>query len=245
MKKLIALALIVMLSLSYCEAAIITLRNGKKIQGDLLVNNSEVVIVRDNLGARFQYPADEVMSVESGESSTQTDSVQIEEKKPQGKKITFLLGLGEGVGVVPNEQVGNMFTGELLIGSRYIGRKSIFLGGGLSVNTIFVKGVTNYAFLPLQVAVKVPFLDGKHSPFVGANIGYGFAMNRGCTGGVFTSAEIGYRYVATSRINLYAGVRVQFQQATITGQTTVGETTFNDHTGRNFVLIGAHFGFSF
>ena len=157
--------------------------------------------------------------------------------------MTFLLGFGGGGTFVPNDMNGGFVTGELLIGSRYIGKKSIFLGGGLSVNSMFAGGLT-YIFLPLQVAVKIPFMEGQHSPFVGANIGYGFGISRDCKGGIFTSAEIGYRYLI-GRSSLYVSVRAQFQQATITGQTTVEETTYNDHAGRNFVILGAHFGISF
>ena len=83
------------------------------------------------------------------------------------------------------------------------------------------------------------------APFVGANLGYGFGVSRNTVGGLFTSAEIGYRYLANSRISLYVSVRAQFQQATITAKTVIDGTTFNNQAGRNFVTLGAHFGFSF
>lgn len=246
MKKRITFIIFLALVSVMSQAAIITLKSGKKVQGEVLINNAEVVIVRDNMGARFQYPASEVISVENNAEQTTEEVPEVEEKKPQGKKVAFLLGIGEGVAFVPNEQVDNMLTGELLIGSRNIGKKSIFLGGGLSVNTFFnISDKTNYVFLPLQVAVKVPFIEGKHSPFVGANLGYGFGLSRNTVGGLFTSAEIGYRYLANSRISLYVSVRAQFQQATISAKTVIDGTTFNNQAGRNFVTLGAHFGFSF
>ncbi len=242
-KRIVCILLCVLVSL-ISQAAVITLKSGKKVTGEVLINNDEVVIIRDNMGARFQYPKADVLSVENGENTIEEEVTREEEQKPQGKKIAFFIGIEGGDAFVPLETNGGSVGGELLIGSRYIGQKSIFLGGGLSVNAIFAGG-NSYVFLPLQVAVKVPFLEGKHSPFVGANLGYGFGVSHNCKGGIFTSAEIGYRYIATPRTSLYVGVRAQFQQATATGKVNVEQTTYKNHAGRNFITLGAHFGFTF
>ena len=245
MNKRLALILLLFCSAFACQAAVVTLKSGKKIVGEVLINNADVVIVRDNDGARFQYPAADVVSVVDEEvKETEEDNPEQKEKRTQGsKKVTFLLDAGGGGAFIPNEANGGFFGGELLIGSRYIGQKSIFLGGGLDVACMFMPNAT-YVFLPLQVAVKVPFIEGKHSPYMGANIGYGFGV-KNCVGGLYTSAEVGWRYVINPRANMYVSLRVQFQQATITGSTTIGETTFNDHSGRNFVTFGSQFGISF
>ena len=243
MKKLFTFILFCTLSILACEAAVITLKSGKIINGEVLINNADVVIIRDNTGARFQYPASEVASIVDGDVTVEEIVEEQVEKKPQGKKVTFLLGLGGGGAFIPQETNGGMINGELLIGSRYIGKKTISLGGGVAVNSMFSGGQT-YVFLPLQLAIKVPFIEGKHSPYVGAGLGYGFGI-KNCSGGIYTGAEIGYRYVANPRTSLYVSVRADFQQATITGKTTVEGTTYDDHTGRNFITLGAHFGVSF
>ena len=244
MYKRLAILTLLISSVLVSQAAVITLTSGKKIVGEVLINNADVVIVRDNEGARFQYPAAEVVSVVEDETSEEEETPQQEEKKSQGgKKVTFLLDWGGGGAFVPHDDNGGFFGGELLIGSRYIGQKSIFLGGGLNVECMFMPNAT-YVFLPLEVALKVPFLEGKHSPFVGVNIGYGFGV-KNCKGGVYTSAEVGWRYTINPRANMYVSLRVQFQQATVTGTTTIDQTTFNDNSGRNFVIFGSQFGISF
>lgn len=243
MKKRVTIFLLLLLACLSSQGAIVTLKGGKKVYGEVLMQNEDVVIVRDNTGARFQYPSSEVLSVEDG-SAKEEAAIEVEEtKKPQGKKITFILDAGGGGAFVPHDNNGGFFGGELLIGSRYIGQKSIFLGGGLNVECMFMPNAT-YVFLPLQVAVKVPFIEGKHSPYVGANIGYGFGV-KNCVGGLYTSAEVGYRYAFSTRSSMYAALRAQFQQATVTGTTTIGETNFNDHSGRNFITLGLHIGISF
>ena len=244
MYKRLAILTLLICSVLVSQAAVITLTSGKKIVGEVLINNADVVIVRDNEGARFQYPAVEVVSVVEDETSEEQETPQQEEKKTQGgKKVTFLLDWGGGGAFVPHDDNGGFFGGELLIGSRYIGQKSIFLGGGLNVECMFMPNAT-YVFLPLEVALKVPFLEGKHSPFVGVNLGYGFGV-KNCKGGIYTSAEVGWRYVINPRANMYVSLRVQFQQATVTGTTTIDQTTFNDNSGRNFVIFGSQFGISF
>ncbi|MBR6508383.1 MAG: hypothetical protein IKT19_02540 [Paludibacteraceae bacterium] len=244
MHKRLAILTLLICSVLVSQAAVITLTSGKKIVGEVLINNADVVIVRDNEGARFQYPAAEVVSVVEDETSEEEETPQQEEKKSQGgKKVTFLLDWGGGGAFVPHDDNGGFFGGELLIGSRYIGQKSIFLGGGLNVECMFMPNAT-YVFLPLEVALKVPFLEGKHSPFVGVNLGYGFGV-KNCKGGIYTSAEVGWRYVINPRANMYVSLRVQFQQATVTGTTTIDQTTFNDNSGRNFVIFGSQFGISF
>ena len=244
MHKRLAILTLLICSVLVSQAAVITLTSGKKIVGEVLINNADVVIVRDNEGARFQYPAAEVVSVVEDETPEVEETPQQEEKKSQGgKKVTFLLDWGGGGAFVPHDDNGGFFGGELLIGSRYIGQKSIFLGGGLNVECMFMPNAT-YVFLPLEVALKVPFLEGKHSPFVGVNLGYGFGV-KNCKGGIYTSAEVGWRYVINPRANMYVSLRVQFQQATVTGTTTIDQTTFNDNSGRNFVIFGSQFGISF
>ena len=244
MCKRLAILTLLICSVLVSQAAVITLTSGKKIVGEVLINNADVVIVRDNEGARFQYPAAEVVSVVEDETPEVEETPQQEEKKSQGgKKVTFLLDWGGGGAFVPHDDNGGFFGGELLIGSRYIGQKSIFLGGGLNVECMFMPNAT-YVFLPLEVALKVPFLEGKHSPFVGVNLGYGFGV-KNCKGGIYTSAEVGWRYVINPRANMYVSLRVQFQQATVTGTTTINQITFNDNSGRNFVIFGSQFGISF
>ena len=244
MHKRLAILTLLICSVLVSQAAVITLTSGKKIVGEVLINNADVVIVRDNEGARFQYPSAEVVSVVEDETSEEEETPQQEEKKSQGgKKVTFLLDWGGGGAFVPHDDNGGFFGGEILIGSRYIGQKSIFLGGGLNVECMFMPNAT-YVFLPLEVALKVPFLEGKHSPFVGVNLGYGFGV-KNCKGGIYTSAEVGWRYVINPRANMYVSLRVQFQQATVTGTTTIDQTTFNDNSGRNFVIFGSQFGISF
>ncbi len=241
---------IVLFSALVCsvQASIITLRNGQKITGEIIVQNDEVVIVKNTAGARFQYPANEVVSISEDETTEEKPVEQKDEEKPQGKRMTFLIGLSGGAAIIPQDHSGGHVGGELMIGSRYIGKKDIFLGGGISVHGMFVAGKT-YTFLPLQLAVKVPFLEGKHTPIVGANIGYGFGVSKNCVGGIYSAAEVGYRYAYSARSALILSLRAQFQQAKIDVVETITEndisTDYVSRVGRSFVTFGAHLALTF
>jgi len=248
MYKRIILLVLVLLTFTVSEASVITLRNGKIVQGEVLVNNDEVVIVKDAKGARFQYPAAEVVSISDQEIAPENNE-ETTDNKPQGRKTTIMIGLTGGGAIIPQEKSGGHIGGEFMIGSRYIGQRSIFVGGGLGVHGILMKG-QNYLFLPLQLAVNVPFIEGKHAPFAGAAVGYGFGLSKSTKGGIYTSAQVGYRYAFSKKSALLLSLRAQFQQAKIEATETIKdpdgtETAFTNNTGRSFVTIGFHLGITF
>lgn len=232
------------------SAAVVTLRSGKVVHGEVLVNNEEVVIIKTAEGNRFQYPASEVVSVKDSETEkTEETQSSSEEQKIQGRKTSILVSLVGGGTFIPQQHGGGHVGGEIMIGSRYIGSKSLFLGGGIGVHGLFAGGKT-YTFLPLQLAVKVPFMEGKHSPYAGATVGYGFGLNKGVSGGIYTGAEVGYRYAFSSRSSLLLSLRAQFQQSTIETVDAITDdegvtTEFATKAGRSFVTLGVLVGITF
>lgn len=251
MKKTILLLLLVLCTFGASNASVITLKNGKVVQGEVLVNNDEVVIVRDNSGARFQYPASEVVSiVEQTPTTSEKKTENKSTNRLQGKKTMILVDLGVGGAIVPQDKGGAYLGGELMLGSRYIGKKHIFVGGGLSVHAMMTPQ-QNYTFLPLQIAVKVPFLEGKHSPFVGAAFGYGFALSSKYQHGLYTYAQIGYRYRLQNNAVLMVGVKAQFQQTAGTATETIENANYPaasfiiKDSGLSLVTVGMNIGFAF
>lgn len=225
---------------------VVTLRNGKSVRGDIVVQNEEVLILKTAEGARFQYPAAEVVSVRE---YVEEAEVSVEEQQVSSRRVMFILGLSGGGTVIPQEGSGGHVGGELLVGSREIGGKRIFAGGGIGVHGLFANG-SGYTFLPLQAALRVPFLDGKHAPYIGAAIGYGFGVSKNCTGGIYTGGEVGYMYQFGRYSAFFVSGRVQFQQAKIAAMETITaddgtERVFVNQSGRSFVTIGLSAGISF
>lgn len=245
MKRMLTLILLLGVCLCVRALSVVTLRNGQVVRGDVVVHNEEVLIIKNNEGARFQYPASEVVSVEEVEEEV----VPQEQEQVVERKVSFILSLIGGGTIIPQEGGGGHIGGELMVGSRQIAERSVFIGGGLGVHGLFANG-KGYTFLPLQAALKIPFIEGKHAPYLGAAIGYGFGVSKNCKGGIFTGGEVGYRYSIKKNAALYLSARVQFQQAQITAQETITdedgtESVFVNQAGRSFVTVGVSAAISF
>lgn len=227
------------------QAEVLTLRTGAQVQGVIVFQNEEVIILQDRSGARFQYPYADVLSISNEESliadqqqeSSSTISVPT-------KKISVLLELAGGVSFIPADTIGGCFGANLLVGSHDLLGKRIFLGGGVGYVGEFM-GNDKYAFLPIQLAVRIPFFQQKHSPMAGVALGYGVALSKDYLGGLYAGANIGYCYRISSKSALYIAADVQFQQAKIEAHETIEDTSFTNHTGRSFVHTGVRLGFFF
>ena len=226
------------------QAEVLALRTGAQVQGTIVFQNEEVIVFKDASGARFQYPRAEVLSVSSEENLV----VEKQESSPSVaspvKKVSVLLELAGGATFIPADTVGGHFGAALLVGSHDMLGKRIFLGGGVGYLGEFM-GNRQYAFLPIQLAVRVPFLQQKHSPIAGVALGYGVALSKDYLGGLYAGANLGYCYRISNKSALYIAADVQFQQARIDIEETVDDTAFTNHTGRSFVHTGIRLGFFF
>ena len=228
------------------RAEVLTLRTGVQVQGTVLFQNEEVVVFRDTSGARFQYPRADVLSIcETAESSLDTQpNTTTTAETPSAKKVSVLLELAGGATFIPADTVGGHFGANLLVGSHDMLGRRIFMGGGIGYIGEFTGG-RQYAFLPIQLAVRIPFLQQKHSPIAGVALGYGVALSKDYLGGLYAGANLGYCYQISSKSAVYIAADVQFQQARIDTKETIDDTVFSNHTGRGFVHTGIRLGFFF
>lgn len=226
------------------QAEVLTLRTGAQVQGTIVFQNEEVIVFKDASGARFQYPRAEVLSVSSEENLV----VEKQESSPfvssPVKKVSVLLELAGGATFIPADTVGGHFGANLLVGSHNMLGKRIFLGGGIGYIGEFMRE-QKYAFLPIQLAVRIPLLQQKHTPVVGVSLGYGVALSKNYLGGLYAEVNLGYCYQISNKSALYIAADVQFQQAKIDVRESIEDNVFTNHTGRSFVHTGIRLGFFF
>ncbi len=140
------------------QADVVVLRSGKEIQGTILVQNEEVVIIKTASGSRFQYPTNEVKAIRKDASANQgvadsNNSPAPRLGSPQAtrsgvnlagrgagggektsptsvKKVSVAIELAGGAATKPNDEAlyGNM-SADLLVGSHDLLNRGIFLGG--------------------------------------------------------------------------------------------------------------------
>ena len=249
MKKLVFVTLLSVLSLAFVHADTIYLRTGERIEGTILFQNEEVVIIRNAEGQRFQYPRAEIELIGSREETTEplepTDAVEPEPEIKVSKKASILLELAGGPAVNAPE-VGGGFSIDLLVGSHHIGDRHVFIGGGVGYHGLFI-GSGKYNFLPIQAAFRMPLIEHKHAPVFGLAIGYGIALSKSYTGGLYTSMDLGYRYQINPRTAVAIMLYSQFQHASVeVAETIEGEsTTYMNMKGCNLITPGLKIAFYF
>ena len=129
------------------QADVVVLQSGKEIQGTILVQNEEVVIIKTASGSRFQYPIGEVKTIRKDASANQGDAVSNNSPAPQSgrgtgggektsptsvKKVSVAIELAGGAASKPEDDktYGNL-SANLLVGSHDLLNHGIFLGGSV------------------------------------------------------------------------------------------------------------------
>lgn len=237
-----------LLALCVCvHAETIILRTGARVQGTIVFQNEEVVIIRNAEGARFQYPKSDVAEIVSEEKIPESRNPEITREDPEiktSKKASILLEIAAGGASIPNQMMGAAVSADLLVGSHHIGDRHIFVGGGLGYHGLFVEG-DKYNFLPIQAVIRMPFMETKHAPVFGMGVGYGIALSKNYIGGLYAGVDLGYRYQLNPKTALGAVFYTQFQQAKVLVSETVEQAVFTNYTGRSLIAFGAKFTFYF
>lgn len=239
--------LLLLLSIAI-RAEVVTLKNGTRVRGTIVLQNDEVVILRDASGARYQYPRAEVVSI--AEETATVEEKHEEKTVGEGhkKKASILLEAGVGASILPGDgKTGVAYHADLLFGSHNLADRRIFVGGGLGYHGDAV-GDT-YNFLPIQAALRMPFTVSKHAPMMGMSIGYGIALSKQYVGGIYAGLQLGYRYEINSKTSLALCADVCFQQARMTVTETPKEAmptaTYTNQAGRSIVRTGLKFSLFF
>ena len=237
-----------LLALCVCvHAETIILRTGSRVQGTIVFQNEEVVIIRNAEGARFQYPKSDVAEIVSEDKIPESRNPEITREDPEiktSKKASILLEIAAGGAAVPNQMMGAAVSADLLVGSHHIGDRHIFVGGGLGYHGLFV-GNDKYNILPIQAVIRMPFMETKHAPVFGMGVGYGVALSKNYIGGLYAGVDLGYRYQLNPKTALGAVFYTQFQQAKVLVSETVEQAVFTNYTGRSLIAFGAKFTFYF
>lgn len=239
MKKL-ACIFAFLLTFTYAHAETLILRTGTRVEGTIIFQNEEVIILRNAEGARFQYPRTDVAQILTDEEAATQKTVEVtpeEEEIKTSKKATILLEIAGGAAFKPGEATGGAASADLLVGSHHIKDRHIFIGGGLGYHGLFL-GAEKYNFLPIQVALRMPFTETKHAPVFGVSLGYGIALSKNYLGGLYAGIDFGYRCQLNPRTALALVAYAQFQQATITNTIVVEDIPFTQKAGRNLVSSG-------
>lgn len=220
-------------------AETVTLRSGKTISGHVILQNDEVIILKDATGARFQFPMEDVEKVEQT-TDEETVATPVEEEEETVSKVALRINLMGGGSAIPDGAsqqtiMGGNVNAEIQIGSRDLMGKRIFVGGSIGYMGVFAK--ETYSLIPLKAVVSVPLLDGKHAPGLGMNLGYAFGtgpIKGGMTGGV----DVSWRYQITKKLVFLLGCQAGGTQIKMPVEEIVDAQTYINNVGRAIVNFG-------
>lgn len=255
MRKYLILIVCAFVAVTSLRAEVVILHSGKRVEGQILFQNEEVIVIRDAGGARFQYPRADIKDVFSNEEAPVVEQiVELPEEEEPAKKASIRLELTGGGATLPHESWGGNIGVDLLVGTHQLLGRRIMLGGGVGYHAyIFpVEGARKpmaYSFLPIVLAARVPLIEGKHAPLIGATMGYGVALSKSYRGGLHAGLDVGWQYLISDKSALFLGANAQFQQAILDAVDTPDvenlDKQYKNHTGRSIVTIGLKLGVSF
>jgi len=223
------------------KAEIILLQSGKTMEGEILMQNEDILMLRDKEGRKFQFPRAEVVEIRQPE---QVEVVEQAVENTSGKgNCALRLDFSGGGLFIPGYHNGGYGSVDIQIGSRRIGQQRVFLGGSVGYQAAVADQV--YNFLPLMVAFSMPLLEGKHSPEIGTAIGYGFAIKSPNKGGVAAKVDVSWRYQYKSTSALLLGVQTRFQQAQVKYDEIIEGKTYTSILGKSFVTLGLRLALEF
>ena len=237
MRKRLAL-FVWLIAITTCACAeTIVLHTGARVQGTIVFQNNDVVIVRDASGARSQYPRTDIKEILADETVIVEEVKEDEQSIETPKKASILLEIAGGAGVQPAESAGGAVSADLLVGTHHIANRHVFVGAGVGYHGLFLTG-EKYNFLPIQAAVRMPLTEEKHAPMFGVAVGYGIALSKTYRGGLYAGIDFGYRCQLNPRSAIGLTAYAQFQQARVPVNETVQESTYTNFTGRSLIATG-------
>ena len=239
-KYILLIALLLLPFIAMAE--VVVLRSGQSVRGEIVLQNEDVVIIRSNNGMRYQYPMNEVLSIQKEE---QKATAKEETASTQTKKKTVSLSAQAmgGALYVPYLGWGGYAGADLMIGANLMNKK-LFVGGGIGYRAKVVEKDA-YSFIPLQVCISSILGNKQNAPAVGLNLGYGFAANAGTQGGICVGADLGWSFQVSQEARVVLGLNAEWQQAQtkvyqdITFPETNEIKSYENYMGVNFITFGA------
>ena len=234
-------------------ADVIRLKSGKTIEGTILFEDAEVVVIRDATGARYQYPKSEIVADEgpaSPEKSTSPvgtypdEDPNVSKEVAAGRKVAMGVSVFGGAMVMPGQmpdptspQWGGRVGSEVMVGTSDMFRRRIFLGGSVGYQAYILDGKP-LSFIPIKLRAEVPLMLAQHAPMLAMGVGYGVGLQN-TKGGLCADVTFGWRYAYSRNGSFFMGVFADFQGAEVRLTETVSDKQYISWAYRNLCGMGA------
>lgn len=243
MKRLLSFICCLLSFASPIVAEVVVLQSGKTMQGTILQQDDQIVLLLDAEGRRYQLPKAEITAIQEDPRPVEETAQEDETTNDKKGQVALRLDLSGGAVFIPPSPTGGYGSVDLQIGTRSLAGKRIFLGGSVGYQAAAMQSL--YSFLPLMVVFSMPLTDTPHAPEVGAALGYGFAIKQPHKGGMTAKLDLSWRYQYSATSALLLGVQARFQQAEVSITETINNQDYTATLGRNCVGVGLRLAFVF
>lgn len=245
-KRITFILSLLVLSVMSAIADVVVLQSGQRVEGKVVVSNTDVVVIETPQGRRFQYLASDIKAVLISETAQEEAKPAQEPDNSGTRKVALRLMADGGICFLPNEHTGGTFGAEAAVGTSNLAGRRIFLGGSVGYAGMYMKGTTH--FIPIQLVVSVPLLQTANTPEIGMSLGYGIGIKdkknsfTGSTaGGLTGSLSIGYRWQMSGNKSLLLGLMTRLQQSSIVYAENINNETYSNDRGVCFITTAARF----
>lgn len=253
-KILSLICLLWMVGTGLVWADVIRLKSGKTIEGTILFEDAEVVVIRDATGARYQYPKSELVvgdeAISTAEKSASPRALDPDEEPGVAKEVASSRKVSMGISayggamVMPGQmpdpttpQWGGHAGSEVMVGTSDLFRRRIFLGGSVGYQAYIIDGKPT-SFIPIKLRAEVPLMLAKHAPMLAMGVGYGIGL-QGTKGGLCADVTFGWRYAFSRNGAFFLGAFADFQGAEVKLTETVSDKQYISRAYRNLCGMGA------
>ena len=240
--KYILLLVNILLS-SVMMAETVVLKSGSKIQGEIVLKNEDVVIIKKKDGTRFQYPQNEIQAILE-DSFIDSSIDNNKQELSLHRAVAVRVQTYGGAVYLPNKGWGGQIGADLIVGTKQIGSTPIFVGGSVGFRTKLISE-KNYTFIPLQAVVSMPLSTKSHAPYIGMTVGYGCSTSKTTKGGICLSASAGWTYQVNPNLALLLSASAEWQNTQTEIIESIDGEKYKNHMGGNFISIGATIGIQF
>ena len=246
-KRIIGILLIWTALITSVHAEVVVLRSGKTVKGEVLLNNDEVVILRQKDGSRYQFPKQDVVAIRAEERPQQATATA---RPASEKKVACHLSMAGGTTYTPNGW-GGFVNPMVFISTHHLQDRPIAIGGSIGYHGVFV-GQNTYSWIPLQATLRYPIgvslsdaATRRDRPMLGASIGYAIATNEECAGGICAAMEIGWWRSINPKSSLWLALTAQCLQTRLQVTEHINGNDYQNVRGCTLISLGITIGIQF
>jgi hypothetical protein len=223
----------------------VTLNNGTVYVGKITMRNESVVMLQTKDGARFQFPATDVKSIETFTAQALPSPNNTDSIKNSSTDVGIMLSAG---GSVFTKNAAFATAGALQIdialGAKNVANQNLFIGLGAGYENIFAKP-ENVNILQIFGRAHKTFGNQHIAPFVSADLGYAIVSNEGWSGGFLARVSGGASFKLSAQNSLFLGLNLSLQNSSTT-LTEIRNGVSYQYYGNVFLpKIGLRFGVIF